>query len=104
VTRGWIGAAIQELTPELVDTFKLADSHGVLITEIVRNSPAERAEIKTGDILISIDNQAINDWRSMLDTVANLPPGNIVTVKLLRNGTAISSQVKIGKRPKPKVE
>lgn len=102
VTRGWIGAAIQELTPELIESFKLADANGVLITEVIRNSPAEHAGIKTGDILISIDNNAINDWNSMLETVANLPPGNIVAVKVLRKGATIISQVKIGKRPKPK--
>ena len=78
----------------------MADSNGVLITEVIHNSPAERAGIKTGDILISIDNNAINDWNSMLETVANLPPGNVVAVKVLRKGTAIVSQVKIGKRPK----
>ena len=100
VTRGWIGAARQELTPELIESFKMADSNGVLITEVIHNSPAERAGIKTGDILISIDNNAINDWNSMLETVANLPPGNVVAVKVLRKGTAIVSQVKIGKRPK----
>jgi serine protease DegQ len=102
VTRGWIGAAIQELTPELIDSFKLADANGVLITEVIRNSPAERAGIKTGDILISIDNNAINDWNSMLETVANLPPGSVVAIKVLRKGTTIVSQVKIGKRPKPR--
>jgi serine protease DegQ len=102
VTRGWIGAAIQELTPELIESFKLADANGVLITEVIHNSPAERAGIKTGDILISIDNNAINDWNSMLETIANLPPGNIVAVKVLRKGSAIVSQVKIGKRPKPR--
>jgi serine protease DegQ len=104
VTRGWIGAGIQELTPELVASFKLTDEKGVLITEVIRNSPAERAGIKTGDILVSIDNRAINDWSAMLETVANLAPGNIVVVKLLRNGSEISPQVKIGKRPKPRAQ
>lgn len=100
VTRGWIGAAIQEITPELIDSYKLADTHGVLIAEIIRNSPAEQAGIKTGDILISIDNRAIDNWSAMLDTVSNLPPGNTVVMKLLRNGVQIDSKVKIGKRPK----
>ncbi|MFA6922018.1 MAG: trypsin-like peptidase domain-containing protein [Gallionella sp.] len=102
VTRGWIGAAIQELTPELVESFKLGDSNGVLITDVVRNSPAEHAGIKTGDILLSIDSKQISNWNAMLETVADLPPGNIVVVKLLRNGVAIDSKVKIGKRPKPR--
>ena len=104
VTRGWIGAAIQELTPELIDSFKLAVSNGVLITDVVRNSPAEHAGIKSGDILISIDGHPINDWNAMLDTVANLPPGDIVVVKLVRNGAEFDSKVKVGKRPIPKDE
>ena len=104
VTRGWIGAAIQELTPELIDTFKLPVSNGVLITAVVRNSPAEHAGIKSGDILISIDNHPINDWNAMLDTVSSLPPGDIVVVQLMRNGTEFNSRVKVGKRPIPKDE
>lgn len=104
VTRGWIGAGIQELTPELVESFKLGSANGVLITDIIRNSPAEKAGIKTGDILLSIDSTAINNWSAMLETVANLPPGKAVAIKLLRNGGDISLPVKIGKRPKPKAE
>ncbi|MFA6971107.1 MAG: Do family serine endopeptidase [Gallionella sp.] len=104
VTRGWIGAAIQELTPELIESFKLGSANGVLITEVIRNSPAEKAGIKTGDILVSIDSTAINNWNAMLETVANLPPGKAVVIKLLRNGGDISLPVKIGKRPKPKAE
>ncbi|OGT03289.1 MAG: 2-alkenal reductase [Gallionellales bacterium RIFCSPLOWO2_02_60_31] len=102
VTRGWIGAGVQELTPELAESFKLGSTKGVLITEVIRNSPAEQAGIKTGDILIAIDDQAIDDWNTMLETVANLPPGKAVTARLMRNGAATSLPVKIGKRPKPR--
>ncbi|MDO8292536.1 MAG: Do family serine endopeptidase [Gallionella sp.] len=102
VTRGWIGAGVQELTPELAESFKLGSTKGVLITEIIRNSPAEQAGIKTGDILIAIDDQAIDDWSTMLETVANLPPGKVITARLMRNGVATSLPVKIGKRPKPR--
>ncbi|MBK9161858.1 MAG: Do family serine endopeptidase [Nitrosomonadales bacterium] len=100
VTRGWIGAGVQELTPELAESFKLGNTRGVLITEIIRNSPAEHAGVKTGDILVEIDGKPVNDWSSMLETVANLAPGKVVMVKLLRDGTEQVLQVKIGKRPK----
>ena len=102
VTRGWIGAGVQELTPELAESFRLGDIKGVLITEVVRNSPADQAGIKPGDILVSIEGKAINSWSSMLETVANLMPGQIVPVKMMRNGTEMVVQVKIGKRPKPR--
>jgi serine protease DegQ len=104
VTRGWVGAGVQELTPELAESFKLGDTKGVLITEVIHNSPAEHAGMKTGDILVAIDDKTIDDSSAMLDTVANLPPGKAVLIKLMRNGTTISLQVKIGKRPKPTAE
>ncbi len=100
VTRGWIGLGVQEFTPELAESFKLGATKGVLITEVIRNSPAEKAKIRVGDILISIDDKIIESWRAMLDNVSNLPPGKIVSLKLLRDGQAISLQVSVGKRPK----
>ena len=104
VTRGWVGAGVQELTPELAESFKLGDTKGVLITEVIRHSPAEQAGVKTGDILIAIGDKTINGSSAMLETVANLPPGKVVALKLLRNGATISLQVKIGKRPKPRAQ
>ena len=104
VTRGWIGAAVQELTPELAESFKLGDIKGVLITETIRNSPAEKAGVRRGDILIAIDEQPIESWSAMLETVANLPPGKDVMVKLIRDGEALSLRLKIGKRPKPRTQ
>lgn len=104
VTRGWIGAGVQELTPELAESFKLGSTQGVLITDVIRNSPAERAGIEAGDILIAIDDIAIDDWNTMLETVTNLPPGKLVTAKLMRNGVTLRLPVKIGKRPKPAAE
>jgi len=101
VTRGWVGAGVQELTPELAESFKLGDTKGVLITEVVPDSPAEHAGVKTGDILIGIDNKTIDDSSAMLETVANLPPEKVVMLKLIRNGTAISLRLKIGRRPIP---
>ena len=102
VTRGWIGTAVQELTPELADSFKIGDIKGVLITEIIRSSPAESAGLRRGDILISIDNKAIENWSTMLETVSNLPPGKTVLVKLIREGNPMSVELAIGKRPKPR--
>jgi serine protease DegQ len=101
VTRGWIGAGVQELTPELAESFKLGDIKGVLVTDVIPRSPADKSGIQTGDILTMIDSNTIDNWSAMLDTVANLPPGKAVIVKLMRNGEAISLQVKIGKRPSP---
>jgi len=102
VTRGWIGVAVQEITPELAESFKLGKIQGVLISEIVRGGPADQAKIKAGDILTSVDNKLLIDSDSMLETIAALQPGKAVVLKLFRNQKEVVVQVKIGKRPRPK--
>lgn len=102
VTRGWIGVAVQDMTPELAESFKLKDTQGVLISEVVRGSPADKAGIRPGDILVSIADSTLSDSTAMLETISALVPGNNVSLKLLRNQTDVVVQVKVGKRPKPK--
>jgi serine protease DegQ len=102
VTRGWIGVAVQDITPELAESFKLGKTQGVLISEIVRGGPADNAKIKVGDILVSVDKKPLIDSSSMLETVATLQPGKVVALKLLRNQKEVVLQVKIGRRPIPK--
>jgi serine protease DegQ len=102
VTRGWIGVAVQEITPELAESFKLGKIQGVLISEVVRGGPADQAKVKAGDILTSVDNKPLIDSSSMLETIAALQPGKTVALKLLRNQKEVVVQVKIGRRPRPK--
>ncbi len=102
VTRGWIGVAVQELTPELAESFKLGDVQGVLISEVVRGSPADQAGIKAGDILTMVGNKPLADSNAMLETISSLPPGKVAVLKLLRNQREIVVQVKVGKRPRPR--
>jgi serine protease DegQ len=102
VVRGWIGVAVQDLTPELLESFKLGETKGVLIAEVVRGSPADKAGVKAGDILLSIADHPLSDSNVMLETISALPPNKIATLKLLRNQSEIAVQVKVGKRPIPK--
>ncbi len=99
VTRGWIGTGIQELTPELAHSFMLPDTEGVIITDVIRNSPAQQAGIRPGDILLSINQQSIRDWNDMLATVTALPPGKEVEAVIVRKKQAIQLSIRIGKRP-----
>jgi len=103
VTRGWIGVAVQDMTPELAESFKLKAAHGVLISEIMRGGPADKAGIKPGDILLSIADSELVDSTVMLETISALTPGKTVGLKLLRNQNEVVVQVRVGKRPKPKV-
>jgi serine protease DegQ len=104
VTRGWIGVAVQDLTPELLESFKLGDVQGVLIAEVVRGSPADKSGVKAGDILLSIADKSLTDSTIMLETISSLPPGKVTTLKLLRNQAEVTVEVKVGKRPKPKAQ
>ncbi len=103
VTRGWVGVAVQEITPELAESFKLGNIQGVLISEVVRGSPANKAGVQAGDILTMVDNkQLLTDSSSMLETISSLSPGKVVAFKLLRDQREMVVQVQVGKRPRPK--
>ncbi len=104
VTRGWIGVEVQEITPELAESFKLPDNKGALIAGIVRGAPADRAGIKPGDILLSVENKPVKDAQVMLEVIATQEPGRTARFKLRREGKEIELGVVIGKRPKPQAQ
>jgi len=102
VTRGWIGVEVQDITAELAESFKLSNTHGVLIAGIVRGGPADRAGVKPGDILIEVDGKPILDSSAMLNLVAAALPGKAATLKIMRNGAPVTVKLTVGKRPKPR--
>ncbi len=101
VTRGWIGVGVQDITPELAQSFNLPASRGVLITQVERGSPADKAGIKPGDVLLSVNGRPLTDTTMMLNLVAALPPGQEASLKLTRNQAESELAVTIGRRPRP---
>jgi Do/DeqQ family serine protease len=101
VTRGWIGVEVQEITTELAESFKLPGTEGALIAGVVRGSPAEKAGIKPGDVLLSIDGRKVKDAENMLELIAGLAPGQSSRIALRRDSRDIEVQAAIGKRPAP---
>jgi serine protease DegQ len=103
VTRGWIGVEVQDITPELAESFKLPNgSKGVLIAGVVRGGPADRAGVKPGDILVEVEGKPVLDSSAMLNLVAEAQPGKAALLKVLRNSTAVAVKLTVGKRPKPR--
>jgi serine protease DegQ len=102
VTRGWLGIEAQDLTLELADSFQLRTTHGALIAGIIKGSPAERAGLKVGDVLIEINSMKVIDGTSMIGIISELNPNKQAILKIARNHKEIEIPVMIGLRPKLK--
>ena len=99
MTRGWVGIEAQEITPELAESFGLPDSEGALIAGVVRDSPADAAGIRPGDVLLMVGGKPVKDPQAMLELIAALKPDERSPFRLRRDKTLVDTQVKIGKRP-----
>lgn len=101
VTRGWIGIEAQDITPELAESFKLSKPQGSLIAGVLQNSPAHLAGLKSGDVLLAINDKEISDSSSMLNLIAALKPNEKAVLTIARAEKEIKVNVTVGKRPKP---
>ncbi|OZA07784.1 MAG: 2-alkenal reductase [Methylotenera sp. 17-45-7] len=101
VTRGWIGIEAQDITPELAESFKLSRPQGALIAGVLRASPADKAGLRAGDILLAIEGKPVIDSAAMLNLIAALKPGQKATLRIARAEAIINISITIGKRPKP---
>lgn len=104
VTRGWIGIEAQDITPELAESFKLQSAEGALIAGVLQNSPAEKAGLHAGDVLLTIDSKPIADTSAMLNLIAALKPNQKATFTIARADKRLNVVVMIAKRPKPAVQ
>ena len=102
VTRGWVGIGVQDLTAELAETLKLPKVAGALITDVVNASPADRAGIKPGDVLVGVEGKPVVDYSSTLNLISALKPGNTATLKVMREKKEFDVKVGVGTRPKPR--
>jgi serine protease DegQ len=101
VTRGWVGVGVQDITKELAESFKLPGTSGVLISQVERGGPADRAGVKLGDVLVAVNETPVADSIGMLNLIAALAPGVHVRLRLLRGQGATEVTVTVGRRPKP---
>jgi serine protease DegQ len=100
VTRGWIGVGVQDMTRELSESFKLPQIPGALITEVFRGTPADKAGVKLGDILVAVDGTPVTDSASMLNLIAALSPGKQAKLKVVRSEHKTELKVTVGRRPR----
>tara|TARA_Y100001960_G_scaffold292290_1_gene334361 strand:- start:314 stop:1738 length:1425 start_codon:yes stop_codon:yes gene_type:complete len=95
--RGWLGVRIQEVTKEISELEKLEKPEGALVASVSENSPADRAGIKAGDIILVFDGKRIDTMRTLPKVVAQTKVGKRVTLKIWRNQKLISKKVLLGR-------
>jgi serine protease Do len=99
VTRGFLGATIGPVTPELAQEFKAPDTSGALVQDVSPGGPAAKAGLKPGDIIRKLNGQTVGDSAELLAMVASTNPGSPVTLEILRNGQPQTVTVTLEQRP-----
>jgi serine protease Do len=103
VTRGYLGVSIQSITPELAKAMKLEEHQGALVAEVTPGSPAAKAGIHRGDVIVGFNGETVKDSHDLPAMVAKTPVGEKVTLSLRRDGKTEAVPVKVGKLPSEKV-
>lgn len=99
VVRGWLGVSIQPVTPDLAKQFDIKDDKGALVGDVVEDSPADKAGLQRGDVIIEYDGKDVADPSSLRNNVAGTPPGKKVTLKIMRYGKSQKMYVTIAELP-----
>jgi serine protease Do len=99
VTRGYLGLRPQDVTPLLAKEFNLKNDQGALVAEVEPSSPAERAGLKSGDVILEFNGHKVADARHLRLEVAETTPGERVPVEVLRDGNTKSLEVKLKELP-----
>jgi len=95
--RGWLGVRIQEVTKEIAEVEKLEKPEGALVASVSENSPANKAGIKAGDIILEFDGKRVDTMRTLPKLVAQSKVGKRVKLKIWRNQKLISKNVLLGR-------
>jgi serine protease Do len=104
VERAWIGVGIQDLTPELASALKLADTRsGVLINAVTAGGPAQKANIKPGDVIATVGSKKVTDGRELIREIISHEVGETVSFEIVRDGKRYTSKAVLAARPEPSV-
>ena len=96
VTRGWLGVVVQEVDRELARSFGLDRPHGALISKVMEGSPAEETGLQAGDVILSFNGSELPESGSLPPLVGSVDPGQVVSLKIVRDGKPIDFKVEMG--------
>ncbi|MEW7984075.1 MAG: Do family serine endopeptidase [Candidatus Sedimenticola endophacoides] len=97
VTRGYLGIVIQQLTPDLAESFDIDSGKGILVAQVSEDSPAEKAGLRQGDVIVEYRGEPVSDVGGFRNRVSLTAPGSTETVTVLRGGKRKTLQVTIGR-------
>jgi serine protease Do len=100
VTRGWIGVQIQPVTADIADSLGLKQAKGALVAEPQEGSPAAKAGVKSGDVIVSLNGEPVPDARTLARRISSMPPGTAVKIGVFRNGREEVLSMVLGELPK----
>jgi len=96
VTRGQLGVIIRDLSPDLAKSFEYDSTDGALVDDVIKDSPAQKAGLKPGDIITKLNGQKVEDIAPFRNTVSMMAPGTKVKLTIVRDGKEIKIPVTIG--------
>jgi serine protease Do len=97
VERGWLGVSMQQLDPALADALGTGEARGALIGAVEPGGPAERGGLQPGDVVVNFNGRAVIQPRDLAEAVAEVRPGSVATVTVLRNGKRVEQRITIAK-------
>ncbi len=100
VTRGYIGVQMQPVTKEIAEAIGLKEPKGALVAEALKDSPAAKAGIRTGDTIVAVDGETIKEAKDLSRRIANVAPGKQVSVTVYREGKERTVTLEVGRQPK----
>jgi Do/DeqQ family serine protease len=104
VTRGWVGASVQDVTPELAAGLQLNPGAGALVNNVAADGPAFRANVRPGDVIASVGGHPIHDGHDLVRETMAHEVGQPLTLEIVRGGKHYGASVTLAERPEPAVE
>ena len=102
IRKAWLGVYIQDITEELAKALRIRNRKGVLVTQVVKGSPADKAGIMENDIIRKVDGDDISNAEELVSKIRSYKPGTTVTLEIERNGRILELDVKLGELSKEK--
>ncbi len=99
ITRGYLGVTMQDVNADLAQQFNLPDQNGVLVDDVLPNTPAAKAGLKSGDVIIGLNDKVVPDGRTLQLAVSQADPGDTITLKLIRDGRTKTVTVVLAELP-----